>query len=91
MKKGYLYYYKKWMKTGRMPGNGLCESLPYHLVSNELFKMIQPTNDNEWELCHIDYTSIVYWGAEDYNMYGILTPRRHTILILLAILNGEKV
>lgn len=77
MKKGYLYYYKKWMKTGKMPANVLCEALPDHLVNNKLFKMIQPTTYN--------------WGAEDFHMYGILTPRRQTILILLAILNGEKV
>lgn len=90
MKKGYLYYYNKWMETGKIPAEGLCMSLPEHLVDNELFEMIKPTIDDKLELL-MDYSPVLYWGAEYYNMSYILTPRRQTILILLAILNGEKV
>lgn len=92
MKRGYLYYYKKWMRAAEMPSKGLCASLPYHLANNEIFEMITPTPHNEWELFHIDHSPRVYWGKEDFNISNYeLTPRRQTILILLAILNGEKV
>jgi hypothetical protein len=70
---------------------------------NELFQMIKPEFDS-LDLRWVSFTYAMYWGygenlpnahidsiKYDYEIRCKLTPMRQTILILLAILNGEKV
>ena len=87
-KKKYLPLYYKWIKTGAIDKNGLCNVFgewnavqrkwEYH---DKLFKLMIPTF----------YTnSTDYWAADDdYGKIFGFGPTRQNILLLLAAMNGE--
>jgi hypothetical protein len=88
----FLTLYNRWMKTGMIPGPGLCNSVP--------FKMTEVLDD--MEPMYKDYTEISrerlskgYWGSGlalgdgGIRVQREFTPLRQTIILLCAALNGE--
>lgn len=91
MKKGFLDYYNKWLETGKLPKDGLCQSLPDHLTDTEVWGSVLPTSEDYDNLCN-ENTPQTYWGSEDWDdRYRKFTPRRQTILLFAAILNNEEI
>lgn len=80
-KKKYLPLYEKWIKTGRLPNNGLCAIFP----QDELFDLIDPE-----EGAHE-----TYWGYEgsmkvpDLTMWYEFTTLRQNVVLLMAAMAGE--
>lgn len=91
----FLGCYNEWMKKGRLPKAGLCESLPEVLIDSEAFALVSPSPSDlhrlSWECL-----PTLFWGCDlmwpfyndEYERYT-LTPRRQNILLLCAALNGE--
>lgn len=87
----FLDCYNKWMKTGRMPKDGLCNSLPDQLIESKAWKMCKRTK----------YDTTVkeaYWAYEfdtndpqynDDDHHYAFTPLRQTLILLAAAINGE--
>jgi len=83
MKKKYLPLYYKWMKQGRIPNDGLCNSLDY----SEEFRLYFANNLRG------------YWGYNGESTHNLceidpegpykFTPLRQNIVLFLAAMNGE--
>ena len=87
MKKKYLSFYKKCIKTGRMPHLGLCSNF----LGDERLDLFEPTTKDLKSL-RKEGLSILYWGAglPPYPGSGTsFTPLRQTIVLFMAAMNGE--
>lgn len=85
----YLKFYKKCVKTGKIPKNGLCECLPQKSID-----LISPSSE---DLVILEEEELLtgYWGSglRYYNLphdkaYKF-TPLRQTLVLLLAAINNE--
>lgn len=92
----YLDLYNEWMKTGYLPNDGLCSSIPKRLKVNK-FRFIEPTDEDLIILYH-EGKSIIYWGCDiprsssKYTMYyspRSFNPLRQNLTLLCAALNNE--
>jgi hypothetical protein len=95
MEKKYLKFYKKCMKAGSLPDDGLCLSLIRRGREDKKLALFEPTSaDNSMIL--VEGTSYGYWASgllthpDNLNerMYGF-TPLRQTIVLFLAAMNNE--
>lgn len=87
----YLDYYKKWMETGELPNNGLCNSLSQPIDFGMYF---MPTDEDLEELLSercscIYFTSGLQWDCDEIDKKELFTPLRQTIVLLLAAMNDE--
>ncbi len=88
----YLDFYKKCMKTGRIPSvdtrltiNGLCSCL-----GKDAMDLFTPT---WWDCIRYQVSEDGYWAADQPNS-GVLNelgfgPTRQTIVLFLAAMNNE--
>lgn len=51
----------KWMKKGRLDGEGLCVCIPEEY--NDILELLHPTDDNLIELSRHD-KSCAFWGSD---------------------------
>lgn len=98
----YLDFYESCMKTGQLPGCGLCETFTDYIEDeegwiddepDEIFELFTPTIDDidrlyDEGLCYL------YWASglsERYTKkrYHEFTPLRQTIVLFMAAINGE--
>jgi hypothetical protein len=93
MKRPFLDAYRKFARAGRLPLNGLCNSIHNIKLSlADTFVLIKPTRedykqiDNEC-LCDTFWASGLPW--DDDNKIFAFTPLRANILLLCACVNGE--
>lgn len=93
----FLECYNKWMKTGRMPKDGLCNSLPDQLIESEAWKMCKRTKYDTIVECEVYWayefdTNDPQYNYDKYNYddrYYAFTPLRQTLILLAAAINGE--
>lgn len=86
----FLELYEKWMKAGRLPEDGLCDSLPAELIKSEAWELIEPDVMERW-LNSREGGGYNYWGMENLfaDKENDFTPQRQTIMLVAAALNGE--
>lgn len=82
----YLPLYYRWMKTGRLPKDGLCRCFP----DDSFLNLITPGPE---------IRSVMYWGyrgediSDDYfyalNRLYEFSPLRQNIVLLMAAMAGE--
>jgi len=85
----YLKYYREWMKAGRLPKKGLCNSTKYR--DRVLLNLFAPY-DNKWR-------NLFYWGFngnlkidhghDTQERRYSFSPIRQTIVLLMAAMNNE--
>lgn len=84
----YLSLYKKWLRSGELPKNGLCESLgePADLL------LFEPTFDEAMDNGHLFFN----WGVSDKDVrasdkicWKAFNPFRQTVVLFLAVMNKE--
>jgi hypothetical protein len=84
----YLALYYNWMRSGRLPNNGLCNSLP---KTGEL-EMLLPLDSNRtywgYEMCADNPATEIHDSLTDKIHYDF-TPLRQNIVLFLAAINGE--
>lgn len=87
----YLEFYKKCMKTGRLPKSGLCGSMDSYESVN-LFQGYHPQYTYNW---HWGYNGEPYpvWDTISKRMQRKIefefTPLRQTVVLFLAAMNNE--
>lgn len=88
-KKKYLPLYEKWMKSGKLPEDGLCNLF----VNDPLFELIDPGWCGYWGYDGFDsYYGDPYYDDHCGSMNEVwydFTPLRQNIVLLMAALNGE--
>lgn len=85
----FLELYKKWMKAGALPKDGLCNSLPEELNESDAWKLIVPSEIEMLENLR-NGGGYYFWGSENkYLPFKTFTPQRQTIMLVAAALNGE--
>ena len=87
----YLKLYYEWMETGLPHGRGLCLEFEneYDLYSSDLLDEISPTENDLNKLVKSGLNPL-HWGSNDaHGLYGIFTPLRQNIVLLMAALNNE--
>lgn len=88
--KKYLPLYEKWMETGRIPNNGLCNS-----IGSRKLSVFRPSRKySEARGYFHDYWYWGYDGKANYNLrldykWHKFTPLRQTIVLLMAAMAGE--
>jgi len=82
----YLEFYKKCMKTGRMPnGRGLCREFGHE----ELFLLMEPAYTDDVRLQN-NRMSTIYWASDSIQCHlGLFTPLRQNIVLFMAAMNDE--
>jgi hypothetical protein len=90
-KKKYLPLYYQWLEAGRLPGNGLCNSIPFGFKAVNRF-----SPDPEGSIHGYCTLQEAYWGyngggpyPSSSNLANDFTPLRQTILLFMAAINNE--
>ena len=83
--------YEKWVETGELPGDGLCNSLRRTEYQNTL-ELFKPSRKEKFELIASDF-SFCYWGSglnnNDLGIFNKFTPLRQTIVLLILAMHDE--
>ena len=89
-------FYEKYVEfthLGKLPDNGLCNSIGKELQSKDGWIIIKPSEREKDQLSKENKSSI-YWGSGlriyDEGEKHFFTELRQTILLLAACLNNEK-
>lgn len=87
--KQHLDFYKKCAQTGFMPVMGLCGAASHNLINGQLLDLFRPTKEDRLQLI-AGRMPCGYWGRESFYIeHGTFTPRRQTIVLLMAAINNE--
>ena len=89
----FIDYYNDWAKTGIMPDNGLCNSLPEELVLGKEFELIQPSCEDLHKLIS-ENKSTTFWGnncKRPYmgDHYIAFNELRQNLVLLCACMRNE--
>jgi hypothetical protein len=85
----YLKLYYKWMETGLPHGRGLCMEFYNNPFAADLLEDLTPTEKDFNKLERLGLNQN-HWGSDDARgLYGIFTPLRQNIVLLMAALNNE--
>lgn len=91
MAKKLINLYKEWMETGKIPGNGLCNSMPNDEYKYSL-EDFAPYSSDKLGIIN-DGESRNYWGAglspHHKGVSRDFTPLRQTIVLLICAMNNE--
>ena len=83
--------YKKWMKTGELPENGLCRCLSGTKYKSTL-RLFRPSGKEKFELIASGF-NFGYWGSgltcNDWGIFYKFTPLRQTIVLLILAMHDE--
>lgn len=83
--------YEKWMETGRLPKDGLCNCLMRTEYQNTL-GLFRPSLKDKFELSE-EGISRGYWGSglayTDKGKFYSFTPLRQTIVLLILAMHDE--
>lgn len=85
-KKKYLLLYEKWVKTGYIPGDGLCNCYcnGHRLAKHELMKLFEPfrkESERIWWAGEVGTTGTEYLSR--------FNPFRQNIILFMAAMNNE--
>lgn len=85
--------YYKWLEEGEMPETGLCSSLPFDLIDTDAFFMMEPT-EKDYDKIAKRKEAQIFWASgvkyDDPKRRYTFTPLRQTIVILCALMEGER-
>jgi hypothetical protein len=90
--KKLIDHYKEWVEKGRLPKEGLCESIP-RKYSKSLY-LFEPTLNDAINLEKLDL-SRTFWGSglsvfdKHFDKCHGLTPLRETIILLICAMHDE--
>jgi hypothetical protein len=90
----HLQFYIDCMRTGVIPGDGLCLNTSdcAGVLSEVLLETLTPTLDERKQLDKEGYSS-AYWASgisrHDPDTYNAFTSLRQTIILFMAAINNE--
>lgn len=86
----YLPLYYKWMRTGEISGDGLCDC-----ELGELFNLLRPT-DHDMAIIRRKGLCDTFWASDlpccgpfKFSEESDFTPLRQNIVLLMAAMSGE--
>lgn len=90
----FIQFYKKYVGK-KLPGVGLCNSLPIALLESEEFKRVKPTEKDQYNIRR-EWDSLTYWGSglniltsKSSERQRTFTPLRQTLVLLCACMRNE--
>lgn len=90
-KERFIDCYKKWIKDGVLPCDGLCGALPDYLYFRDSFQLIIPTKSERLMHGEDGGNGGLYWGKMDHREpSGEFNSLRQTIVLLCAVMEGEE-